>query len=508
MKRILSVIAFIFLFSPTIHAGTIPITGTIRNAAGNLFNGKVRFSLTYSAASDTCSNNVVVAQMVEFIVSNGTLPSNARITPNDCLSPANTFYVTQYVSPVGTVVAQNVFSIQGTSFNIGTATPTPLTTSNISFNNFTGLSNLTSQKIDNIRMCDQFSGSTAGAKMAAAIADLPSTGGTVDCRGLEGAQTISSNPFSGVTKSFKLLLSPTSAYTVSVPMVVDTVNDWSIEANGATLTASGAITSVIKVFNAQRWSIDDVNVNCNSTASYGIFVDSDNTVRTGYGRITGRVSLCSTEGIRIADSISNNYEVDHISMTVNLFGNGHNLGVHSSNSVGISCWNCVFVASGATAPTHNVYVESGHVYLYAAQMASASQFDIYEGASAFLEVYGMYSESSKLYQAAAGGSNDLTGILSGIWQGVNNTGNDVIELSSSKGYVLTGLRVGGNINVATAVRQVTASEVRFLSPNGFNGTGTAKVNYAPQKPLIWGPDDTTTFTVKNGAAQAATQVEK
>lgn len=43
-----------------------------------------------------------------------------------------------------------------------------------------------------IRIADQFSGSDAGEKIAAALDDLPSTGGTVDARGFEGAQTISS----------------------------------------------------------------------------------------------------------------------------------------------------------------------------------------------------------------------------------------------------------------------------------------------------------------------------
>lgn len=60
--------------------------------------------------------------------------------------------------------------------------------------------------LDNIRLCDKFAGANAGAKIVAAIAALPSTGGTVDCRGLEDAQTIAQNIFSGVTKCVTLLL--------------------------------------------------------------------------------------------------------------------------------------------------------------------------------------------------------------------------------------------------------------------------------------------------------------
>lgn len=133
MKRILTALTGLFLFALNLSAGTIPISGTIRLANGNLMNGRVRFILSYSVARDTSANNLVVAQNVEFPVANGVLPTTARITPNDVLQPSNTFYTTQYLSSTGTVIAQNVFYIQGTSFNIGTATPTPLTTSNISF---------------------------------------------------------------------------------------------------------------------------------------------------------------------------------------------------------------------------------------------------------------------------------------------------------------------------------------------------------------------------------------
>jgi len=50
------------------------------------------------------------------------------------------------------------------------------------------------------------SGADYCAKVAAAIADLASTGGTVDTRGLEGAQTCAADPFSGVTKPVTLLV--------------------------------------------------------------------------------------------------------------------------------------------------------------------------------------------------------------------------------------------------------------------------------------------------------------
>lgn len=199
LKRLLWILAALLLSVPA-FAGTIPVTGTIRNPQGNLFNGRIRFILSTATARDFTASNLIVAQLVEYPVQNGTLPAAARITPNDVLQPANTFYTAQYVTAFGTVIAQNVFYIQSPTFNIGNATPTPLTTSNISFTRFVGLDQVTSKNINNRRMCDQFTGATEGAKILACVNDLPSTGGTADASGIEGNQTWSSCWATGITK--------------------------------------------------------------------------------------------------------------------------------------------------------------------------------------------------------------------------------------------------------------------------------------------------------------------
>ena len=58
--------------------------------------------------------------------------------------------------------------------------------------------------LNNIRYANQFAGADAGAKITACIADLPSTGGTCDARGLEGAQSAASTIT--IDKSVTLLL--------------------------------------------------------------------------------------------------------------------------------------------------------------------------------------------------------------------------------------------------------------------------------------------------------------
>ena len=59
---------------------------------------------------------------------------------------------------------------------------------------------------DNIRHASRFSGANAGAKILAAIADLPATGGIVDARGFEGNQDITSNICSRMSNTRQVTL--------------------------------------------------------------------------------------------------------------------------------------------------------------------------------------------------------------------------------------------------------------------------------------------------------------
>lgn len=180
MKQIIFAVWLLFGCSLVLEAATtIPITGTIRLPNGNAFNGRIRFTLTFPVGRDSSTSEIVVNSPVEFSVQNGTLPSNAKIVPNDTIQPANTQYIAQYFSAAGALVAQNVFSIQGTSFNIGAAIPTPLTTSNISFD----LSSITADtcNVAGVRYINAscFAGADIGAKINAAYGVLPATGGRI-----------------------------------------------------------------------------------------------------------------------------------------------------------------------------------------------------------------------------------------------------------------------------------------------------------------------------------------
>lgn len=78
---------------------------------------------------------------------------------------------------------------------------------------------------DKVCHASQYTGTTpddAGGKIAYCINSvLPSTGGVVDARGIQGAQTWSADPFSGVTKAVELLISG-ATYGVNAPTTVPT----------------------------------------------------------------------------------------------------------------------------------------------------------------------------------------------------------------------------------------------------------------------------------------------
>ncbi len=99
------------------------------------------------------------------------------------------------------------------------------------------------KNINFIRYANQFSGANAGAKIAAAIVDLPSTGGTVDASGLQGSQTISTDVFSSVTISVTVIFGAgTYAFSLdtSIPKNITVIMD-----RGAALApASGKILTI------------------------------------------------------------------------------------------------------------------------------------------------------------------------------------------------------------------------------------------------------------------------
>ncbi len=161
---------------------------------------------------------------------------------------------------------------------LGQSTAAPFRVTNLQ-----GVTNLNNQ-----RYASQFSGANAGAKIAACIADLPAEGGTC-IADFTGTQTITTDPFAGVTKPGVLTLG-SAVFQVSTTLNIPT--GWSLigtysgkiwglpdEPNTGTtfLWTGGTGQPVIKIFNSHQISLRGFSVDCNYTAnSTAILIDSTN----------------------------------------------------------------------------------------------------------------------------------------------------------------------------------------------------------------------------------------
>lgn len=105
--------------------------------------------------------------------------------------------------------------------------------------------------INNRQYCS--TGTNAGLKMAAAYARLPSTGGIIDCSNLQGAQSITADPFTGGTKPYFLLLGGT---TLAISAAVSVPTGSTVQGIGASAT----IVSVVSTANLVGFSVIGNNV--------------------------------------------------------------------------------------------------------------------------------------------------------------------------------------------------------------------------------------------------------
>lgn len=139
--------------------------------------------------------------------------------------------------------------------------------------------------LNSIRFADQFAGADACAKIAAALADLPSTGGVVDARGITGNQTCAANPFATYTGSGSLWLGNTTITTAATWVIP---NKFTVLGNGrgdagsaGTVIKAGSgfganpvikIGSTTIVFGTR---LQNLTVDCNSEANTtGIFSEA------------------------------------------------------------------------------------------------------------------------------------------------------------------------------------------------------------------------------------------
>lgn len=144
--------------------------------------------------------------------------------------------------------------------------------------------NTVAQRGNNIRYADAFGSvsSNGGARIALAIADLPSTGGTVDARGLQGAQTLSSTIAFG-SKPIRLILGATT-YTYAGGGAAITMSPGSI------VEGAGQGAAILKISS----SADAITPAANATIR-NLTLRGNVTVVDGYSAVDG----CDCDNVTI-----------------------------------------------------------------------------------------------------------------------------------------------------------------------------------------------------------------
>jgi len=125
--------AGILLFCALFARASTTLTGTITDSAGNPLNGVLTMRLPVPA-QDTCLNTAVAPTTVLFNVVNGSIVGGAPLKDvAACLQPQGLFYIARAYDTTGALQFYGNFVVTGASFNLGAATPTAVTTSNVSY---------------------------------------------------------------------------------------------------------------------------------------------------------------------------------------------------------------------------------------------------------------------------------------------------------------------------------------------------------------------------------------
>ncbi|HXE91298.1 MAG TPA: right-handed parallel beta-helix repeat-containing protein [Terriglobales bacterium] len=200
-------------------------------ASGTLF-------ITWPAFETAQGNAVAAGSRSVALGPGGTL--NVSLVPNEGATPPGSFYRVVYQLDDRST-SEELWSVPALSPTTIAAVRASIVPSGVAMqvasrqyvDNAIANITTTNTSFHNIRLCDAFSGADAGAKIAACIAALPSSGGVADARGLEGSQTISSTIT--INKPVKLLLGAATyelAVSGSSPAISITSSNVTIEGAG------------------------------------------------------------------------------------------------------------------------------------------------------------------------------------------------------------------------------------------------------------------------------------
>ncbi|MCI0355268.1 MAG: hypothetical protein L0099_09560, partial [Acidobacteria bacterium] len=223
---------------------TTTISDVVYRADGTPAGGTLL--ITWPAFATSSGKAVAAGQKSVTIGAGGAV--SVALVANEGATPSGTYYKVVYKLDDGSTSEElwSVPNLPTTTIAVIRSTVVPAGVAiQVASRQYvdTQISAVTGTRFHNVRYCDQFSGANAGAKIAACIADLPPTGGTADARGLEGAQTISTDIFSSVTKPVHLLLGA-ATYTVSASVTLPANITLDLSQGGSLSTATATTTTI------------------------------------------------------------------------------------------------------------------------------------------------------------------------------------------------------------------------------------------------------------------------
>lgn len=124
--------AVLLLCASFARASNTTLTGTITDAQGNPLNGTLQMRLPVPA-QDTTLLTAVSNSPVTFNLVNGMIVGGAPLKDVATLQPQGLYYIARAYDYTGALQFSGNYVVTGTTFNLGAAIPTAVTTSNISY---------------------------------------------------------------------------------------------------------------------------------------------------------------------------------------------------------------------------------------------------------------------------------------------------------------------------------------------------------------------------------------
>lgn len=286
------------------------------------------------------------------------------------------------------------------------------------------------------------------------------------------------------------LFVPEGNYRITSQLLVTGLIGFKIRGAGprrAKFIAGSAIAAgaVLKIFNSQLGIVEGISVWAEGLAAYGVWLDTDNSVPvSNVTFINVEILKATVEGLRIASSIVNNYQVDLCTFIgCSFYGSLRNVGIHSTNALEHCFYNCQFAVSDAAIPDYHFYVERGGIKVYGGAGIGAAQYDFFHGQGARIEIRGWYTESQKVYFSDFIASHLYPTILDGIVHNVATAAGNACYYDIGLGYLkVTNCRFGGPFYLNAVPSEATAYNNKF--GGGFDFTGNsaavAKLSYVDQ----------------------------